>query len=46
MQAFVIINYVGKMISAGVNAKIYLIKDLFGVHVIVCVNMIKCDIEE
>ena len=46
MQAFVIINYVGKMISAGVNAKIYLIKDLFGVQVIVCVNMIKCDIEE
>ena len=45
MQAFVIINNVGMMINAGVNAKnwlikVYVIKDLFGILVIV---KCKCD---
>ena len=42
---FVIINSVGMMINAGVNVKhylikVYVIKDLFGILVIVIVNMI------
>ena len=45
MQVFVIINNVGIMINAGVNAKnwsikAYAIKDLFGILVIVSVNVI------
>ena len=45
MQALVIINNVGMMINADVNAKKYLIKvyvirDLFGILVIVNVNAI------
>ena len=45
MQAFVIINNVGMIINAGVNAKkglikVYVIKDLFGIQVIVSVNVI------
>ena len=45
MQAFVIINNVGMIINAGVNAKnrlmkVYAIKDLFEILVIVSVNLI------
>ena len=45
MQAFVIIDNVGMMISAGVNAKnqlmkVYAAKDLFGILVMVSVNVI------
>ena len=45
MQVFVIISNVGMMINAGVNAKnwlikTYAIKDLFGILVIVSVNVI------
>ena len=44
MQVFVIINDAGMMINAGVNAeneliKVYLTKDLFGILVIVSVNV-------
>ena len=44
MQAFVIINKVGMMTSTGVNAtnqliKVYVTKDLFGILVIVSVNV-------
>ena len=46
MQAFVIIDNVGMMISAGVNAKnslikAYAIKDLFVIQIIANVNAIK-----
>ena len=46
MQAFVIIDNVGMMISAGVNAKnslikTYAIKDLFVIQIIANVNAIK-----
>ena len=45
IQAFVIINNVGMMINAGENAKnllrkVYAIRDLFGIQVIVSVNAI------
>ena len=45
MQAFVMINNVGMMINAGVNAKnclieVNAIKDLFEIRVIVSVNII------
>ena len=41
---FVIINYVGMMINSGVNArnsliKVYVINDLFGILVIVSLNV-------
>ena len=45
MAVFVIINNVGMKINAGANAKnwlikVYAIKDLFGIRVIVSVNVI------
>ena len=45
MQVFVITNKGGTKINAGVNAnnqlrKVYVIKDLFGIQVIVSVNVI------
>ena len=45
MQEFVIINNVGMMINAGVNAnnlliKVYVIENLFGILVIASVNVI------
>ena len=40
MQVFVIIRNVGMKINAGVNVKIHVIKDLFGILVIVIVNFI------
>ena len=47
MQVFVIMNKDGIMINADVNAKdwlikVYAIKDLFGILVIVSVNVINC----
>ena len=47
MQVFVIINNVGIMINADANAKNwltkeYVIKDLFGIQVIVNVSVINC----
>ena len=44
MAVFVIINNAGRMMNAGVNAKNYLIKvykikDLFGIKVIVTANV-------
>ena len=46
MQAFVIIDNVGMMISAGVNAKnslikVYVVKDLFVIEIIANLNAIK-----
>ena len=52
MQAFVIINSVRMMINASVNVKnwlikVYVIEDIFGILVIVNVNVIKsCDVGE
>ena len=53
MQAFVIINNVRMMINAGANAqnqliKMYVIKDLFGILVIVSVSECEksCDVSE
>ena len=42
MQVFVTINNVGMMTNAGVNflIKVYVIKDIFGILVIVNVNVI------
>ena len=45
MQVFIIINNAGMVINASVNAKncsikVYVIKDLFGIQVIVSVNVI------
>ena len=51
MQLFVIINNIGIMINAGVNAKnwlikVHAIKHLFGTLVVVSVNVISWDIVE
>ena len=42
MQVFVTINNIGMMINAGANflVKVYVIKDIFGILVIVNVNVI------
>ena len=45
MQGFVIINNAGMIINAGVNAKnrlvkVYVIKDLFGIQIVVSGNVI------